>query len=78
MWTVFVLVHLVVIGLALFGPGYPLGDVEVVYRGWAENVLAGRIPGITEDFVYPLLALVPIVSAAYFGAPSILLPGLCS
>lgn len=67
LWSTFVLVHLLLISLAVFGPGRPLGDVVVVYRGWAEHALGGNIAGITEDFVYPLLALVPIVSALVFG-----------
>lgn len=72
LWSTFMLVHLLLISLALFGPGYPLGDVEVVYRGWAENAVAGNIVGITENFVYPLLALVPIVSALVLGGPAYL------
>ncbi|WP_199184913.1 glycosyltransferase 87 family protein [Cryobacterium sp. M15] len=67
LWAAFVSVHILLIVLAMFGPGYSLGDVEVVYRGWAENAFAGRIVGITENFVYPVLALVPIVSAFAFG-----------
>ncbi|WP_233204409.1 hypothetical protein [Cryobacterium sp. Y62] len=72
LWSTFVLVHLLLITLALFGPGYPLGDVEVVYRRWAENAMAGNIAGITENFVYPLLALVPIVGALALDGPAYL------
>ena len=72
LWSAFVLVHLLLITLALFGPGYPLGDVEVVYRRWAENAMTGNIVGITENFVYPLLALVPIVGAFALGGPAYL------
>ncbi|MDJ0378920.1 glycosyltransferase 87 family protein [Cryobacterium sp. PH31-L1] len=72
LWSAFALVHLLLILLAVFGPGYPLGDVEVVYRGWAENAAAGSIVGITENFVYPLLALVPILAAFAFGGPAYL------
>ncbi|WP_199182431.1 glycosyltransferase 87 family protein [Cryobacterium sp. Y11] len=72
LWTAFVLVHLLLIVLAVFGPGYPLGDVEIVYRRWAESAVGGSIVGITENFVYPLLALVPIVSAVAFGGPAYL------
>ena len=72
LWSVFAIVHLLLILLALFGPGYPLGDVEVVYRGWAENAVAGSIVGITENFVYPVLALLPIVSALALGGPAYL------
>ncbi|MDJ0349851.1 glycosyltransferase 87 family protein [Cryobacterium sp. PH29-G1] len=72
LWSAFVLVHLLLIGLALFGPGYPLGDVEGVYRGWAANAGLGSIVGITEDFVYPVLALVPVVAAYALGGPAYL------
>ena len=72
LWGVFVLVHLLLVLLALFGPGYPLGDVEMVYRGWAENAMAGTIVGITDNFVYPLLALVPIVGALALGGAAYL------
>ena len=72
LWSAFVLVHLLLITLAWFGPGYPLGDVEVVYRRWAENAMTGNIVGITENFVYPLLALVPIVGAFALGGPAYL------
>ena len=72
LWSAFVFVHLLLIVLALYGPGYPLGDVEAVYRRWAENAAAGSIAGVTEDFVYPVLALVPIVSALVLGGPAYL------
>ena len=72
LWSTFALVHLLLIAVALFGPGYPLGDVEVVYRNWAETAAAGGIVGITEDFVYPVLALIPILSAFALGGPSYL------
>ena len=72
LWSAFAIVHLLLILLALFGPGYPLGDVEVVYRGWAENATAGSIVGITVDFVYPVLALLPILGALALGGPAYL------
>ena len=72
LWSAFVLVHLLLIILGVFGPGSPLGDVEVVYRGWAESIGVGSIVGITENFVYPLLALVPIAGALAFGGPAYL------
>ncbi|TFB81997.1 DUF2029 domain-containing protein [Cryobacterium luteum] len=72
LWSAFAIVHLLLILLALFGPGYPLGDVEVVYRGWAESAATGNIVGITENFVYPVLALVPILAAFTLGGPAYL------
>ena len=65
----FVFVHVVLIYLALNGPNGPLGDVEAVYLGWARDAASGAgLPGITFDFVYPVLAAVPIIGALVFGA----------
>ncbi|WP_241979721.1 glycosyltransferase 87 family protein [Cryobacterium suzukii] len=72
LWSAFALVHLLLILLALFSPGYPLGDVEIVYRRWAANAATGSIVGITDNFVYPILALVPILGAFAFGGPAYL------
>lgn len=67
LWGAFVLVHLVIVWLALFGPGNALGDIAVVYRGWAEGLRTGTIMGITTPFVYPVLAMVPIGTALILG-----------
>ncbi|TFD90510.1 glycosyltransferase 87 family protein [Cryobacterium serini] len=72
LWSAFALVHVLLILLALFGAGYALGDVEIVYRGWAANAAAGSIVGVTDNFVYPILALVPILGAFAFGGPAYL------
>ncbi|PXA72813.1 hypothetical protein CTB96_00995 [Cryobacterium arcticum] len=70
LWGAFVLVHGVLIGLNLSGIGWPLGDVERVYLGWAEGTVSGAFRlGIDTDFVYPILALAPILAALVFGAP---------
>jgi hypothetical protein len=70
LWIGFAAVHLVLIALNLSGIGWPLGDVERVYLGWAEGVVSGTaILGIDTDFVYPILALAPILAALVFGAP---------
>ena len=64
----FALVHAALIALALGGPGYPLGDVDVVYLHWAQGIASNTVlVGITTDFVYPILAAVPIVAALVFG-----------
>jgi hypothetical protein len=69
LWTAFALVHAVLITLCLLGPGWPLGDVDKVYRSWAEGAASGAFfVGITTPFVYPILAFVPIVSALAFGS----------
>jgi len=67
LWGGFALVHGVLVWLCLVAHGWPLGDVEVVYRGWADGAAAGTIPGVTTEFVYPILALLPISAALTFG-----------
>jgi hypothetical protein len=68
-WSGFFVVHAVLVALCLIAPGWPLGDVERVYRGWAEGAVSGAsVVGITTSFVYPILALVPIVGALSWGA----------
>ena len=67
MWSAFVLVHVVIVVLALYGPGNPLGDVAVVYRGWADGLRNGTIAGVTTPFVYPVLAMLPISAAFVLG-----------
>lgn len=70
LWAGFALVHAVLIGLNLSGIGWPLGDVEQVYLGWAEGTVAGTARlGVDSAFVYPILALAPILAALVFGAP---------
>lgn len=61
-------VHVVIVLLAIFGPGNPLGDIAVVYRGWAEGLRSGTIMGVTTPFVYPVLAMLPIGAALVLGS----------
>ena len=69
LWCGFVIVHAVLIILNLSGIGWPLGDVERVYLGWAEATASGDVRlGIDTDFVYPILALAPILASLVFGA----------
>jgi len=67
-WLAFVFVHLWLGVLALFGPGLPLGDVTIVYRFWMEQGLdLGVWVGIDTRWVYPVVALVPMLLAAVAG-----------
>jgi len=67
-WLAFVFVHLWLGALALFGPGLPLGDVTLVYRFWMEQALDfGVWVGIDTMWVYPVVALVPMLLAAVAG-----------
>ncbi|MDY0909072.1 hypothetical protein [Microbacterium sp. CFBP9034] len=64
LWVAFVLVHLLVAVSGFLLPNMPMGDVYLVYEPWAlDAVEAGAIMGVTEPFVYPQLALVPMVLA---------------
>jgi hypothetical protein len=68
LWASFAVVHAVLIALCLLAPGSPMGDIDRVYRSWAESAASGaHVVGITTPFVYPILAFVPIVSALAFG-----------
>ncbi len=78
LWVAFVLVH---VGVAILGyqmPNAPMGDVYLVYEPWSGCALFGdlthctlssgtwTLPGITSAWVYPQLALVPMLLAWLF------------
>ena len=68
LWAGFALVHGVLWWLCFVSSGWPLGDVEVVYLGWATDAASGvDVAGITTGFVYPVLALLPILAPLAFG-----------
>ncbi|MFD4959461.1 hypothetical protein [Microbacterium sp. NPDC058389] len=61
-WVAFALVHAVVIWLGFTGDHASSWDVDQLYRWWAGRTLSGQaIPGITEGWVYPILAHGPIL-----------------
>ncbi|WP_282837031.1 glycosyltransferase family 87 protein [Microbacterium flavum] len=67
LWTAFVLVHVGVAALGFLLPNEPMGDVYRVYEPWSRQALDGRgIVGITEPWVYPQLALIPMILAHAF------------
>ncbi len=69
LWIAFVLVHLWLGAVNLRGPGWPLGDVVSVYPFWAQQGLeAGYWQGIHAPWVYPILAIVPMLLSVAFGA----------
>jgi hypothetical protein len=54
--------------LNLYGPGLPMGDVTYVYLFWVERGLtANEWVGLDTAWVYPVLALVPMLAAYVFG-----------
>ncbi len=69
LWGAFVLAHLWLGMLALYAPGQPLGDVTSVYKYWiVDYAFAGHgWVGIDTVWVYPILAIVPMIAAAAFG-----------
>ncbi|MDD7962211.1 glycosyltransferase 87 family protein [Microbacterium thalli] len=67
LWIAFALVHLLVSVLGFVLPNQPMGDVYLVYEPWSRAALSGgEIVGIDQDWVYPQLALVPMVLAHGF------------
>ncbi|MFP3464503.1 hypothetical protein [Leifsonia sp. SIMBA_070] len=68
LWIGFLLVHLIISGLAL-DQGKGLGDVFLVYKPWAQLAAQGtQIVGVNSDWVYPFGAIVPIMLPLLFGA----------
>jgi hypothetical protein len=68
LWAAFILTHLWLGFQNFTEPGLPLGDVVIQYKYWAEQAdLATYYVGIDKAWVYPIVALVPMVMAAAFG-----------
>lgn len=64
LWIAFAVVHLLVAWLGFVYPNQPMGDVYYVYEPWARQVVEGNgIPGVTEAWIYPPVALVPMLLA---------------
>lgn len=61
LWVAFVAVETAVIVLGWTGPNQPMGDVYNVYEPWSLGALYGQIMGVTEPWVYPPLALAPMM-----------------
>lgn len=69
-WTAFLIVHAVVAAAGWLLPSQPMGDVVLVYQPWAQAALSGdAIVGITESWVYPQLALLPMLAAHALALP---------
>lgn len=76
LWLAFAVVHLVVAWLGFVLPNEPMGDVYRVYQPWSACAIWGGVPGfcpsgleimgLTEPWVYPQLALVPMLLAWLF------------
>lgn len=70
LWGVFLAAHAVVAWLGWVLPAQPMGDVVLVYQPWSSAALdGGAVVGITESWVYPQLALVPMLLAQLLAVP---------
>lgn len=67
LWVTYMAVPLLIYWVSAVAPHSPLNDVQSVYFGWMQDVLRGQAPGISSEFVYPALALVPMWLAAVIG-----------
>ena len=68
LWAAFILAHLWLGALNLYGPGLPFGDVTIVYKFWTDQALVSNYwVGIDESWVYPIVALVPMLLSRIFG-----------
>ncbi|MCT1480034.1 hypothetical protein [Microbacterium sp. p3-SID336] len=75
LWAVFLLAHLVTAWVGWVYPSQPMGDVVLVYQPWASAALGGGpVVGVTETWVYPQLALLPMLLTAGIATP--LVPAL--
>ncbi|GAA2893654.1 hypothetical protein [Microbacterium esteraromaticum] len=69
-WTAFLLAHALVAIAGWLLPSQPMGDVVLVYLPWSHSALTGGpIVGISESWVYPQLALVPMLLAQALALP---------
>lgn len=76
-WCVFLLVHALVAVTGWLYPSQPMGDVVLVYEPWSAAALSGgAIVGVTETWVYPQLALVPMLLAKTLSLPLIAVMGV--
>lgn len=64
LWVGFAFVHLIVGWLGFVLPNAPMGDVYLVYEPWVRRAVEeGFIMGVAQDWIYPQLAIVPMVFA---------------
>lgn len=77
LWAVFLAAHVLIAALGWIYPSQPMGDVVLVYEPWSAAALGGgAIVGITETWVYPQLALVPMLVAKILSVPLIPVLGI--
>lgn len=77
LWCAFFIAHLITAGVGWVYPSQPMGDVVLVYEPWASSALSGgTIVGVTESWVYPQLALVPMLLVKALAVPLVPLLGV--
>jgi hypothetical protein len=65
MWVGFVTASIYLGWVGYIAESVPFGDVSFIYEYWATVALSeGQIVGLNEPWVYPFLALIPMVGAA--------------
>ncbi|MGO2745833.1 hypothetical protein [Microbacterium sp.] len=75
-WAAFLAVHVLVAWLGWVYPSQPMGDVVLVYQPWSASALSGEaIVGITESWVYPQPALLPMLLTQLIAWPLTALAG---
>jgi hypothetical protein len=68
LWAAFIAVHVWLGMLNLYGPGFPIGDVTLVYKLWTDQIVLDNYwVGIDSAWVYPVVAIVPMLAAFAFG-----------
>lgn len=68
LWSAFILTHLWLGILNLYAYGWPMGDVNSVYKYWAQLATTMHyVVGIDGPWVYPIVAFVPMLIATVFG-----------
>ncbi len=68
LWGAFFAVHLVLGYICLTAPSLPMGDVTITYIPWVRSgVEAGIWLGIDAPWVYPVLAMLPMLGSLTFG-----------
>jgi len=67
LWTAFATAHVWAITLGWLWPNQPMGDTYLVYEPWATSALTGGdVMGVDASWVYPPLALAPMIAAKTF------------
>lgn len=71
LWIAFVVIHLVVAWSGWAMPNEPMGDVYRVYEPWSRDALTGGdVVGVDTAWVYPQLALLPMVWTQALAGPA--------